>query len=444
MTRFFRIRTAATRSLLATFLGSVIAPQAAAQRSDTTVRTAGRPVHPGIATLAEEVSIGVTTGADEYLFGQIADVAIGRDGSMFVYDRQVPAVRRYDANGKYVRTFGRRGQGPGEYRAVSGIAVLPDGRVLVWDTSGWRINVYSPAGDLLTTWSTASGMSTGAVSSSARAMLVDTSGTIWLRRRGALDRVRLASGPELYERRRSDGTVIDTIPRPPFPRGELELTATDAAGRARHTSDLPFSAPLVWRASPLGYLVSGVPDRYAFELLIPATAGSTSAPARWRPGHPVISIRRAVDPTPVTRAERDSARNEVIASMRRLDPAWSWSGPEIPANKPFYHDLAFGMDGRIWVPIIPEVTARLGSISGPGGGSISGGAPAPPSRSPARAPPKPRPALYDVFEPNGAYIGQVQIPPRTTVAVRDGDRLWAVVTDEDDVQSLKRYRIVWR
>jgi hypothetical protein len=352
-------------------------------------------------------------------------------------------VRQYDASGKYVRSFGRAGQGPGEFRTVSGIGVLPDGRVLVWDTSGWRINVYSPSGAVLDTWSTPSGMGTGGVSSSARAMLIDTAGIIWLRRSGVLERERLAIGPERYERRRSDGTVIDTIARPSFPRGELTLTATNAAGRARHTSDLPFSAPIIWRPSPLGYLVTSMPERYAFELLIPQGASTPRAPATWRAGQAIVSVRRDVRPVPVTRQERDSARNDIMESMRRLDPAWSWSGPEIPATKPLFEDLTFGMDGRIWVPLIREVTPRLGSAQGPGAGGAGRSAP-PPRALPTRDPPKPRAALYDVFEPSGTYLGQVQVPPRTTVAVRKGDLVWAVAYDEDDVQTLKRYRIMWR
>ena len=423
--------------------GSALA--AAVQRSDTVVRLAGRPVHAEVGTLVEEISIGVTDGADEYMFGEIADVAIGRDGSIFVYDRQVRIVRQYDANGKFVRTFGRAGQGPGEYRAVSGIAVLPDGRVLVWDTAGWRLNVYSPTGALLATWNTSTNPGSGSIAVSPRAVLVDTAGVIWLRRRGPLDRARLAAGPEMYERRRGDGTVIDTIAQPPFPRAEQELTGTDPAGRARHTSDLPFSAPLIWRASPLGYLVTALPDRYAFELLVPRARGTASAPATWRPGDPVLSVRRDVRPEAVTRQERDSARNDVMESMRRLNPAWSWTGPDIPATKPLFKDIAIGMDGRIWIPVVPEVTLRLGAIMGPGGAGSAGTGPRGPrpARSPQRPVP-PRPARYDVFEPSGVYLGQVRIPPRTTVAVRRGDHLWAIVFDEDDIATLKRYRIGWR
>jgi hypothetical protein len=183
--------------------------------------------------------------------------------------------------------------------------------------------------------------------------------------------------------------------------------------------------------SPFGYLVTGVPDRYAFELRVP--------------GQPVVSVRRDVKPVPVTNAERDSARSAVVERMRQVDPLWSWNGPGIPATKPFYGSLAIGTDGRIWVPIVPESTPRTGSMStmGPIGASRGGGPPPPRSReaSPEIAS---RPALFDVFEANGTYMGQVQVPPRVSTAVRRGEYVWGVAFGEDDVASVKRYRIVWK
>jgi hypothetical protein len=103
-----------------------------------------------------------------------------------------------------------------------------------------------------------------------------------------------------------------------------------------------------------------------------------------------------------------------------------------------------GLDGRIWVPLVPEVTPNVGSVNGPGGVGIGRGAPRPPapSRRPSEA--KPRPALYEVFEPDGTYLGQVQVPPRVSTVVRRGDYVWGVAYGEDDVASVKRYRIVWK
>jgi hypothetical protein len=49
-----------------------------------------------------------------------------------------------------------------------------------------------------------------------------------------------------------------------------------------------------------------------------------------------------------------------------------------------------------------------------------------------------------VFEPDGTWLGQVEIPPRVSTMVRRGDLVWGVGYDEDDVATVRRYRIVWR
>jgi hypothetical protein len=177
----------------------------------------------------------------------------------------------------------------------------------------------------------------------------------------------------------------------------------------------------------LGSMIAGFPNRYAFEI--------------HQPGRPVVSVRRDVKPEPVSRSERSEARKEIEDRMRKTDPAWSWNGPDIPETKPFYHDLQVALDGRIWVPIIPEVSARIGSISS-GGGGVGPATNRPRVEGPP--PPPPRPALYDVFEPDGQYLGQVQVPARVSSVVRRGDHVWAVAVDENDVPRLKRYRIAWK
>jgi 6-bladed beta-propeller len=402
-----------------------------AQRADTMVKMAGRPLHAGVATLIEEISIGVADGAEEYMFGDVADIAVARDGSIYVYDRKVPAIRKYDVKGKYARTIGRKGQGPGEYLSGSGLAVLRDDRLLLWDTGNWRINVYSPAGESVATWSTPSGMSGSSTATYSRALTVDTAGFVYFRR-DIINRLQPGTRRTVWVRLRADGTLADTLPMPELPGAARALNATSPDGHSSVGVALPFGPVPVAMLSPFGYLVTGVPDRYSFELRVP--------------GQPVLSVRRDVKPAPVTSAERDSAKNAVAERMRQVDPLWTWNGPGIPATKPLYESLAIGADGRIWVPIVPESSPRTGSTSsmGPMGASRGGGPPVPrPRESPAKEIPS-RPALFDVFEANGTYVGQVQVPPRVSTAVRRGDYVWGVAFGEDDVASVKRYRIVWR
>lgn len=404
--------------------------QADGQAPDTTVKAAGNPVHPGIATLVREIRFGEAVGADEYLFGDVSEIAVDRDGSIYVFDRQVPALRKYDASGKFVETFGRRGQGPGEYRNAGGLALLRDGRVLLWDGANWRFNVYAPDGAVLPAWPTPSGTGGGMVGTS-RALMVDTSGRVVYLNRTLFsfgERGRGSDSRRVWIRYRDDGTAIDTTEAPALPGAAQALTAVSPDGRASTSTGVPFAPQLKHAMSPLGYLVSGLPNRYAFEL--------HSVPGA------VVSVRRNVRQVPVTRQERDSARDDVVARMRRTNPAWSWNGPDIPRDKPAYEALYVGSDGRIWVALVAEQRVGGGASMGIGGGGAGAprGAPRPESTTPQPR----RPALYDVYEPDGTYLGQVRVPAGFASFVRRGDQVWGVELDEDDVPRVARYRIAWR
>jgi hypothetical protein len=400
-------------------------PEAAAQSStDTIVRMAGAPVHRGIATLVEELSIGVADGAEELMIGNITDMALGADGSIFAFDGQVPAIRHYGANGRFVRTIGRRGEGPGEYRVSSGIAVARSGNLLVWDTYGWRMVVYTPGGDHVGQWPTPSGSSGSSTSNFSRALQVDSAGRI-VARKTIFDFQNPGNRQVAWIRYREDGTVIDTLRAPEWKDPLEPLVA--AAGGARVSMPVPFAPRRFATLSPLGHFVTGYPARYAVEI--------------HRPGQPVVSIRREVKLEPVSRAERNAERNRVFERMRRTDPQWDWNGPDIPDTKPLYGGLDVGLDGRIWVAVIPEVSQQGGGISF----SFGGGRGAPSGRRSSRAPegPPPAPALYDVFEPDGRYLGQVRVPEKVSTVLRRGDHIWAIHLDEDDVPRIKRYRINW-
>ena len=82
----------------------------------------------------ELARVGVLDGAPEYTFGQISYVAALRDGGVIVVDWQLAQIREYDSFGTYIGTFGREGEGPGEYQRINGMRVLPDGQLAVLST----------------------------------------------------------------------------------------------------------------------------------------------------------------------------------------------------------------------------------------------------------------------------------------------------------------------
>lgn len=61
------------------------------------------------------------------------------DGGVLLGDRLLPRVRAYDEEGRLEAAFGRRGDGPFEFRSISGLTETPSGRVVVLDGSLGRL-----------------------------------------------------------------------------------------------------------------------------------------------------------------------------------------------------------------------------------------------------------------------------------------------------------------
>lgn len=377
------------------------------------VRTTGGSAWVGDARLEEELRIGRFEGPEEYTFGRVNGLAVGPEGSIYVVDRQVPALREYAPDGTFVRTIGGEGGGPGEYQQPDGgVAVLPDGRVLLRDPANARINVYGPEGEFLEEWRIRGGMFT------STPLVADTAGSVY----HPVFEFTEEGTEWKYVHFSSEGEALDTLPVPDFgyETPMVEAVRETRGGRSMSRSDVPFFPRRSWAMSPLGYLVGGVSDRYRVYL--------------FREEGPVLAIERDRDPVPVAPDEKANERERITANMRNTDPDWSWDGPPIPDTKPAYRDVRVDLEGRVWVRLhtrgepIPEAEFEE------------------PEDPDARPPDRWRePLAFDVFQPDGTYLGTVRAPDRVSIHPRvesRGDRVWAIVRDELDVQYVVRYRIV--
>ena len=406
----------------------------ASQRSDTVVVRADSPRHAGVGSLVEELTLGSGSSADEYQFTAVRLWSTA-DGGVLVVDVGSPlapgppfqvAVRQYDRAGKFIRSYGREGRGPGEFTSfIKDVEFLPDGRVLLLDTQA--ILVYSAGGEPVGQWR---------VTQAAFRLDVDPAGFVLVR--GDSQTYRRPSSPEpqpFLQRLRFDGTPHDapTAPLAGFP------------GMARiGTVPLPFAPHHVAVWSPLGYFVTANSATYAVNVRLPRSAGVSGA--LWTPGDPVRSIRRSIAPVPVASDERGDWRQSIIMRHRaeRSTPTWEWTGPEIPALKPHIRDLFVSAEGRIWVKVsqpgrldrsipIRTIPARRGEV-----------------REIEAERRWREPIVFDVFEAAGQFVGRIRFPddgatpgfPHPGYAIR-GDTVWSAVHDSDGVPSIKRYRVKW-
>lgn len=92
-------------------------------------------------------------GCDETHLNKPTDMAITPDGQVFVADGYGNArVAHFDANGKFVKAWGKLGTGPGEFSLVHGIALDSKGKLYVADRNNARVQVFDQQGKFLDQW----------------------------------------------------------------------------------------------------------------------------------------------------------------------------------------------------------------------------------------------------------------------------------------------------
>jgi sugar lactone lactonase YvrE len=88
----------------------------------------------------------LTTPGD---FSYPTNAAVDKDGNLYVSDTFNNRIEVFDADGEFIRQFGKAGDGPGYFARPKGIALDSDGHVWVGDAVQDRVQVFSPEGRLL-------------------------------------------------------------------------------------------------------------------------------------------------------------------------------------------------------------------------------------------------------------------------------------------------------
>ena len=358
--------------------------------------------------LVPVLSIGEADGPDEYSFSYVGDIALGAHDAMYVWEYGSMRIREYDSTGKYVRTFGRTGSGPGEYaRGVNGLAVRDDGKLLAWDAGNARINLYSPKGKPESQWPAHT------VGFTARALFTDTAGNSYVRM--TWDTKTIGPAPTSFLRFDRAGSLLDTLRPPDFGLQRPQMLAQRPGGRGGRYADVPYFPEVQAAVMRNGDLVAGPGRTYLLQI--------------FRNDATVGTIKRNVLPPLIDDEERNEKRETVLASMREVNPGFQWTGPDIPQRKPAYTELLVDEDDRIWVKVsqpserIPESER----VKYPG------------STLPVRT--WRESVAYDILSRDGELLGHVRMPAKTTFFRARGNRMWTTTLDSMDFPTITVFKL---
>ncbi len=131
------------------------APKAAGPEVETVgdmvfVHNPALPLQPDLRVeFVEELVIGGEETAGDAMLYQPSDILVDGQGFIHVSDYRDAVIKVFDPEGRYVRTIGRKGEGPGEFQSLLDMTFLEDERLLVLDLRARRSSLFDRGGDFL-------------------------------------------------------------------------------------------------------------------------------------------------------------------------------------------------------------------------------------------------------------------------------------------------------
>ncbi len=311
-------------------------------------------------------------------------------------------LRRFSSAGEWAWTAGREGDGPGEMRLPGGVKVSGD-TVFLADNRLQRVTSFIGEGIVHDAWRYPTNEAGRRITPAWR--LADGR---WI---GSTAGTRVAEPPSGYQRNVTDWYGIDAgltrtekyLATTLGPEHILESgqTFTESDGTVRQMSLLRF--PVLARSTvttaSAHHLIVG--DNIAPELRVFSPDDSLVMLIRW----PAPGIR--VDAALLERIKQGHLARAPDDPRARVGIEAQYSAPTPADVVPYFNSVQVDASGAIWLeayPLVPGDSVR-----------------------------------YQIFAPDGQWLGARALPPATTVLDIGLDRILAVWRDNDDLEYVRVY-----
>jgi len=343
------------------------------------------------AGLIEEGRFSGAEGTPAEL-GDPRSVAVDDAGRIYIVDNKPASIKVFGPDGRLIRSIGREGEGPGEFRV--GFIAAHGGYLVLHDPQVSRTTVWDTAGRFLRSWHDACCYWAD--------IQVDREGRIYVPSPASGKPGEQRRGTP-YVRMSLEGTILDTLW---LPRGEETKYWSISTKQSSMMTSIPFMPELMWALHPDGGFVYGWSGRYA---IVRSRTGSDS----------VRVFGKAWTPDPLTDAlrasEYESRVKETAKQYGEVAVRAAFKLEALPRTLPAYLSLRVDRSGRVWVRRYPVAdTTRT---------------------------------FYDVFDSTGAFLGPVVVPLHVFEYGRQAwtrEGLVTVVEDDEGRPSVVRLRFVTR
>jgi hypothetical protein len=347
------------------------------------IKVVRNPAEPYYGELTVELEENLAVGSledENYSFYRIGGIAVDSQGNLFVVDSGNQRIQKFDKDGNYLQTIGRKGQGPGEF--MSPYDIVLDEKGYIYVSEGMKMHVFDPKGNSIKDI---------VLSNFIMGYSIDSEGNI------------IAYGFVRAERAQNFGVMLIN------PEGKITKTVAEYPGMSMvsrkgtmfsfthsYTSQLSFS-PVEKKGVAYGYGLE-------YKLMVIDFSGETS-----------LIIKKDEPHQSVSRREKDKIIDDTLESTTD-DEHGRWprdvveEGADFPDHRPFFNGVASDDIGRIYVSKQKSVLDESQEVE------------------------------FDIFGPEGFYLYRTTLSFRPNL-VKDGYLYRTTYSEETGVYKVIRYRI---
>lgn len=363
-----------------------------------------------------DVQIGGLDVPPEYSLYQVAGALRLDDGRIVVADRGSSELRFYDESGAYLGSKGRPGEGPGEFGVLWTLTRYRADSLLIWDSGNVRLSVHDMDGNFQRSFKLQTGAGGLSYFPGPRLLPLEDGSVLGFHGFTFGDQPEGIFRPVVdYLRFSPTGERGELVLQAPF--REWMLTRFDP-GRPVQMSGPPTASTEIFfgRRSHLsvhgGTIWVGRAQGNGYTVEAHAADGRLVRRVENRTYRPLAVEERHVD------AEIESRLAQMDRTLERMPAMDAYVKKQkqtlekipVPEYFPPYQDLRTSTDGHVWVQ--------------------------------AYAPPGAEPTRWSVFDAEGRFLGDVELPEDLRVLDIGPDYVLGARLDDFEVEHVQLHRIV--
>ena len=332
--------------------------------------------------LVQDLSIGNELD-ENYLFYKVRDIGVDTRDKIYVLDAGNRRIQVFNKSGKYVKTIGQRGQGPGEFENPVNLFIDKEDNLYVLDNR--TITVFDDRGTYINTIQTEIQISEFSVASD---------GTIIARLNPSLE------SKKSIVHINQNGAVINKYAEYP----DVKPAVRKGQRRGSYTI---FTAFHDYTPHPRFCLIDEARFIYGFPLEYKLNISEIS-------GNLLMVVKKDEISESIGRVEKNKIIRELEESISQGGRKWPNGTLEeackFPPHRPFYRNILVDEKKRIYVLRVMSVLEEDKDIE------------------------------IDIFSESGYYIYKTRLPISPSI-IRNGNVYEILTSEETEEEIIKKYRI---